>query len=254
MVFESLRRQTRRRETVLLLVLTFGTGVVDAVSYLVLDRVIAGNMSGNVLLLGMGLAGAGGLQVAGPAVAFAAFWLGAHVCGHALRAAPDGWTARTSVLLAVTGVVVGLVGVGVALVPPASSQPSGLCAAAVLGACMGTQAAAARATGVADLVTDAITGALVGLGLAFRDRRPDRERWGRRMGSFALIGAGAFVGALLIRVHAGLALGLVAVLSVGVAVVGWALLARDPAAPDEPTGQPGGQPGRQSDGQSGGAR
>lgn len=226
MVFESLQRQARRRETALLLVLTFGTGVVDAVSYLVLDRVIAGNMSGNVLLLGMGLAGAGGLQVAGPAVAFAAFWLGAHLCGRALRGAPDGWTARVSGLIAASGLVVGLVGVGVALIPPATSQPSGLTAAAVLGACMGTQAAAARATGVADLVTDAITGALVGLGLEFRHRRPERERWGRRMGSFALIGAGAFVGALLIRVHAGLALGLVAALSIGVALVGQAPLAR----------------------------
>ncbi|WP_066582718.1 YoaK family protein [Cellulomonas timonensis] len=228
MVFESLRRQTRRHETVLLLVLTFGTGVVDAVSYLVLDRVIAGNMSGNVLLLGMGLAGAGGLQVAGPAIAFAAFWLGAQLCGHALRGAPDGWTSRVSALIAFSGVVVGLVGVGVALVPPATSQPSGLGAAAVLGACMGAQAAAARATGVADLVADAITGALVGLGLTFRDSRPDPGRWSRRMGNFALIGVGAFAGALLIRVHAGFALGLVAVLSVGVAVAGQALLARSP--------------------------
>ena len=38
--------------------LTFVTGLLDAVGYLGLDRVFTGNMTGNVVILGMGLAGA----------------------------------------------------------------------------------------------------------------------------------------------------------------------------------------------------
>ena len=44
-----------------LLVLTFTTGLVDAVSYLALGRVFTANMTGNVVLLGFGIAGSGGL-------------------------------------------------------------------------------------------------------------------------------------------------------------------------------------------------
>ena len=39
-------------------VLTFVTGVVDAVGFLALDRVFTGNMTGNIVILGMGVAGA----------------------------------------------------------------------------------------------------------------------------------------------------------------------------------------------------
>ena len=65
--------------------LTFATGMLDAVGYLGLDRVFTGNMTGNVVILGMGLAAAGGLPVAGPLAA-----LGGYVCGAAVvgRAGP----------------------------------------------------------------------------------------------------------------------------------------------------------------------
>jgi hypothetical protein len=43
-----------------LLALTFTTGLVDAVSYLALGRVFTANMTGNVVLLGFGIAGSGG--------------------------------------------------------------------------------------------------------------------------------------------------------------------------------------------------
>ncbi len=64
-----------------LLVLTFTTGLVDAVSYLGLGRVFAANMTGNVVLLGFGIAGAAGLPVIAPIVSLAAFLLGAAVGG-----------------------------------------------------------------------------------------------------------------------------------------------------------------------------
>ena len=52
-----------------LLALTFTTGVVDAVCFLGLGRVFTANMTGNVVLLGFGLAGTDGLPVLAPLVA-----------------------------------------------------------------------------------------------------------------------------------------------------------------------------------------
>src|SRR5690606_2579666 len=52
-----------RPDLPLMLALTFSTGVIDAVGYLGFDRVFSGNMTGNVVLLGMGIAGADGLPV-----------------------------------------------------------------------------------------------------------------------------------------------------------------------------------------------
>src|SRR5438067_13075355 len=64
-----------------LLVLTFTTGLVDAVSYLGLGRVFTANMTGNVVLLGFGIAGSGGLPVLAPIISLAAFLIGAAVGG-----------------------------------------------------------------------------------------------------------------------------------------------------------------------------
>src|SRR3954469_16181778 len=90
----------------LMLVLTFTTGIVDAVGYLGLDRVFTGNMTGNVVILGMALAGGDGLPVVGPVVALAGFMAGAAAAGAALRGAAPGWVRRCTVLLgAVAGVL-----------------------------------------------------------------------------------------------------------------------------------------------------
>src|SRR5438270_9228101 len=81
---EALRRAARSIQhplTRTLLVLTFTTGVVDAVSYLGLGRVFTANMTGNVVLLGFGIAGSGGLPVVAPVVSLVAFLLGAGAGG-----------------------------------------------------------------------------------------------------------------------------------------------------------------------------
>src|ERR1700758_2079197 len=68
-----------------LLVLTLTTGLVDAVSYLALGRVFTANMTGNVVLLGFGIAGSAGLPVVAPLVSLGAFLLGAGVGGMLIR-------------------------------------------------------------------------------------------------------------------------------------------------------------------------
>jgi uncharacterized membrane protein YoaK (UPF0700 family) len=61
----------------ILLLLTFGTGVVDAVSILGLGRVFVANMTGNVVFIGFALVGAPGFSLWGSVIALAAFLVGA---------------------------------------------------------------------------------------------------------------------------------------------------------------------------------
>src|SRR5438067_11522324 len=81
---EALKRgvaSVRHPLTLALLALTFTTGIVDAVSYLALGRVFTANMTGNVMLLGFGIAGSGGLLVLAPVISLASFMLGAGTGG-----------------------------------------------------------------------------------------------------------------------------------------------------------------------------
>ena len=61
--------------------LTLVTGLVDAACYLGLGRVFTANMTGNVVLLAFGAAGAEGLPVLGPTVSLAVFLAGAAAGG-----------------------------------------------------------------------------------------------------------------------------------------------------------------------------
>ncbi|MFI0713773.1 YoaK family protein [Streptomyces inhibens] len=63
--------------TVIMVCLTVATGVLDAVSFLTLGHVFTANQTGNLLFLGFGIAGQGGLSVVATAVSIGAFVLGA---------------------------------------------------------------------------------------------------------------------------------------------------------------------------------
>ena len=91
-----------------LLVMTFSTGLVDAVSYLGLGRVFAANMTGNIVLLGFGIAGSAGLPVVAPLVSLAAFLIGSAVGG--MLAATTGDRHAQHVARAL--------GIEISLVPP----------------------------------------------------------------------------------------------------------------------------------------
>src|ERR687889_579104 len=69
----------RRVEPLLLALslLTLVTGLVDAACYLGLGRVFTANMTGNVVLLAFGAAGAQGLPVLAPTVSLLVFLVGA---------------------------------------------------------------------------------------------------------------------------------------------------------------------------------
>lgn len=204
-----------------MLALTFSTGVIDAVGYLGFDRVFSGNMTGNVVLLGMGLAGADGLPILRPALALLGFLVGAVLGGRLLGATPkNAWTARSTKLFVL--VALGLLGSSVlAAVPGAPSHPVlGASTTTLLAVSMGMQAAGARRLAVTDVTTVVVTSTIVGLAADSRLAGGTGEKWGRRLLAVVLIVLGAFVGALTLYVSFWLGIALTVVVTLVVAVIG----------------------------------
>ena len=212
-----------RLDLVLVLALTFTTGVVDAVGYLGLDNVFTANMTGNVIVLGMGLAGAPGLPVLGPAVALAGFVVGAALGGRLLRTAAPGWTRRTTGSFATTGALVVVLGVAAVVERPVAGTWWGTTVVALLAVAMGLQAASARKVAVKDVTTVVVTSTLTGRAADSRLGGGGNDRWPRRVLAVALLVAGAGLGALLQRSDddgVGLGMLVAGVLALVVAVVG----------------------------------
>ena len=203
----------------LMLALTFSTGVIDAVGYLGLDRVFTGNMTGNVVILGMALAGADDLPVVGPIIALLLFMLGALIAGRTLRPVAAGWSNRSTVLFALVGLVILLAAVPM-LVLDDPAEPIKLAVTGALGLAMGLQAGAARHIGVKDVTTVVVTSTIVGLAFDSKFGGASGQQWKRRLGAVVLIGLGALVGALLLNVHIGLGMAVAAVITLVVAVLG----------------------------------
>lgn len=208
-----------------LLVLTFSTGIIDAVGYLGLDRVFTGNMTGNVVILGMGLAGADDLPVVGPLLALVGFMVGAALAGRVLRAAAAGWSGRTTALFAAVGFVV--LGLAVVLMVVGDEPGRGVqvVLTTVLGTAMGVQAATARFLAVKDVTTVVVTSTITGLASDSVFGSGDGKGSGRRVLAVALILVGALVGAALLKAGLGVAL-LVAGLVILVPTLAGALRAR----------------------------
>ncbi|MEX0427601.1 YoaK family protein [Nocardioides sp. DS6] len=191
----------------LMLVLTFTTGINDAVGYLGLDKVFTGNMTGNVVVLGMALVGDTGLPVVGPALALLGFLAGAAFGGRVLKAEKEPWSPRATGLFAlVAAIMLGLA----ALLFSAGEDPSRavMTITTTLAAiAMGTQAAAARHIAVKDVTTVVVTSTLTGLA-ADSPIGAGKAGWldggtARRFVAVALILLGALVGAGLLRVELG---------------------------------------------------
>ncbi|MDD7963957.1 YoaK family protein [Actinomycetospora lemnae] len=200
----------------MLVALTCLAGVVDATSILALDHVFVAAVTGNIVFLGIALAGAGGSIVA-PAVAVGGFVVGAlvgarvvrHPGGHRGRAVRD--IAAFKLVLAVPVTVVVVVAGGQPLHPAVR-----LTVTALLAASMGGQLALIRYLKVPDLLTAVLTLTTIGIlterGAGRRD--PFVLRRGLALLAFVV---GVVAGALLARLvapGAALTLGLVIILGV----------------------------------------
>lgn len=218
-MIQRLRRHPDELHLGLMLALTFSTGIVDAVGYLGLDRVFTGNMTGNVVILGMALTGANGLPIVGPIIALVLFMAGAAIAGRTLRPVAAGWSGRSTLLFTAVGTVLLLAAVPMlALTHPA--EPVKLTVTGALGLAMGMQAGAARHIGVKDVTTVVVTSTIVGLAFDSRIAGGKGQPWFRRAGAIVLIGAGAVVGALLLRVHIGAGMMTAAAITLAAALLG----------------------------------
>lgn len=202
--------------------LTFVTGIVDAVGFLALDRVFTGNMTGNIVILGMGVAGADDLPVLGPAIALTAFTAAAYAAGLVLRggAGRPGWQHRVTALLTVGAATLTALTVVAAVVGGRPGPGLQIVMAAATAAVMGSQAMAARAVAVADMTTVVVTSTLASLAGETWTRGGRGALFNRRLAAIAVIFAGAVVGAVLLRIHLAAPFGLAAALTAGVALVG----------------------------------
>lgn len=191
----------------LMLVLTFGTGIIDAVGYLGLDRVFTGNMTGNVVIIGMAAVGADDLPLLGPVLALVGFLVGAAIGGRVLKRATSVWSRRTTILFASVGVVELALAVALIVDHEDPSHALEITTTTLLGAAMGVQAATARFVAVKDVTTVVVTSTLTGLAADSVLGSGKGGGSGRRALAVLLIIAGAAVGAALLKWH--LAAGLV---------------------------------------------
>jgi uncharacterized membrane protein YoaK (UPF0700 family) len=202
----ALQRDQAHTHLVLMLVLTFSTGVIDAVGYLGLDRVFTGNMTGNVVILGMGLLGADDLPVVGPVIALIGFVVGAIIAGRVLRSRPSGWSGRTTTLFTVVGALILAVALWLLAIGGDRGELTQYMVTGILGLVMGVQAATARHIAVKDVTTVVVTSTLAGLAADSRLGGNTGQPWKRRLFAVVLIGLGALTGAAALRVHISLGL------------------------------------------------
>lgn len=182
-----------------LLVLTFSTGLVDAVCYLGLGRVFAANMTGNVVLLGFGLAGSGGLPVVAPLVSLAGFLVGAGVGGMVARRFAEHHVGHVSGALAAETALIAVATVFTLTVTVHPGRASGDTVIALLALAMGVRNATTRRLAVPDLTTTVLTLTLTGLAAESRLVGGSGKGTARRVAAVVTMLAGAIVGALLLR-------------------------------------------------------
>lgn len=182
----------------LLLALTVVTGLVDATSYLRLGHVFVANMTGNVVFLGFGIAGAGGISVWASLTAIGSFLVGGVGGGRiGARWSSDRGrhltaTAATELLLVAGGLVV------MAFSPHHLGTGSRYAVIVLLAVAMGVQNATARKLAVPDLTTTVLTMTLTGVAADSGLAAGPGSRLARRGLSVAAMLLGALIGGALI--------------------------------------------------------
>jgi uncharacterized membrane protein YoaK (UPF0700 family) len=182
----------------LLLALTLVTGLVDAVSYLKLGHVFVANMTGNVVFLGFGIAGAGGISVWASLTALGSFLVGGVVGG---RIGARWSTDRGRHLTATTATELLLVAAALAVVAFSTDHvgtESRYSVIALLAVGMGVQNATARKLAVPDLTTTVLTMTLTGVAADSALAGGHGSRLTRRALSVAAMLVGAFIGGALV--------------------------------------------------------
>lgn len=206
---------SERLTVVALLLLTFATGLVDAISVLVLGHVFVANMTGNVIFLGFWFVPHSGVDMTAAVVAFVSFVIGTIIGGRFARHLDyevRTWlTAALGTEVALLAALAVLAGTGVV-----SYQDNGkLILIAGLAVTFGAQNAAARQFGIQELSTTVLTSTIVGIGSESRLAGGRGEREMLRYSVVLTMLAGAGVGATMSRFVVAPVIGLAAVVVAG---------------------------------------
>jgi len=193
--------------------LTLVTGLVDAACYLGLGRVFTANMTGNVVLLAFGAAGAQGLPVLAPTVSLVVFLVGAtgggrlahRLVGPAGAQVPEPVRRRwVRIALLAELLLVAVAGVTALGLPVDAGGARRYVVIGLLAAGLGLQNATVRRLAVLDVTTTVLTLTLTGLAADSWLAGGHSPRAGRRLAAVGLMATGALVGALLVRVDVAL--------------------------------------------------
>jgi uncharacterized membrane protein YoaK (UPF0700 family) len=212
---------SHRLTVVGLLLLTFGTGMIDAISVLVLGHVFVANMTGNVIFLGFWFAPHTVVDMTAAVVAFVSFLGGAVIGGRFARHLEHDTRRWVTVALTVESVVLLtlsiLAGTGVL----DYHDDTKLILIAGLAMAFGSQNATARQFGIQELSTTVLTSTIVGIGVDSRlaGGKGDREKL--RFSVVLTMCAGAVVGATMSRFTVAPVIALVAALVAVTAVLFW---------------------------------
>lgn len=201
-----------RQTVTALLLLTFTTGLVDAVSVLVLGHVFVANMTGNVVFLGFWFVPHSGVDLTAAVVAFAGFVVGTILGGRLSRHLDSNVRRWLTTALGLEVVVLAVLAVvaGAGLVH--YHDNSKLFLIAGLAVTFGSQNATARQFGIQELSTTVLTSTIVGLGFDSRLAGGTGEGEKLRYGVVLTMLAGAAVGATLTRFTVAPIIGLAAVI------------------------------------------
>jgi uncharacterized membrane protein YoaK (UPF0700 family) len=176
-------------------------------------------MTGNIVLLGFGIAGSGGLPVLSPIVSLAAFLLGAAIGGRLAMATVR---SRPEHLARALAIEVGMVGAAALLALAIDIRPgqlSGNLVIALLALAMGVRNSTVRRIGVADLTTTVLTMTLTGLAADSPLAGGSGAGSLRRVIAVLAMLCGAIAGALLLKTSLAVPLAAAAVL----ALLTWAV-------------------------------
>ncbi|KUI21447.1 hypothetical protein AU193_03380 [Mycobacterium sp. GA-1285] len=195
-----------------LLLLTFATGLVDAVSVLELGHVFVANMTGNVIFLGFWLVPHSGVDVTAALVAFAGFVAGAVLSGRFTRhlgTPVRRWLAITLAFEVATLTVLSvLAGTGVL----DYQDNTKLLLIAGLAVTFGVQNSTAQQFGIQELSTTVLTTTIVRIGFDSRLAGGTGEREKLRYSVVLAMCGGAALGATMTRFTVAPIIGLAAVL------------------------------------------
>jgi uncharacterized membrane protein YoaK (UPF0700 family) len=184
----------------LLLALTFASGAIDAISYLGLGRVFTGNMTGNMILLGLAAARVQGLEALRSATAFAGFAIGvvlaARLLGRGVQAGV--WPRRVTWALTIDLALLVALTAGWMASGGHPERPWLQVLIVFSGAAMGVQSAAMQRLAVPSVSTTYVTGTLTSVFMELALLGHPARGWGLRAGVVLALGVGAVLDGLVL--------------------------------------------------------